>query len=242
MFFLGNDVENNLPGHANSIDDFNCYAPYFPLCAGELDTEPWYYVAGIDPAWRTCSLARKWTTSELSYMQQNSYLFAHLEPLLLSYKPRRMYGQEFGFPLAALYRSETTEEVEYGWAVTKALLKQFRDEVKANGSEFAVALIGPRQVVWLSQFTESQLVAFEASDPLLVDADMNKPNQQLTTFLQSENIPMLDLQQPMVDFTSATGAELYLPLDGHWTVEGNRVAAQFMTQWLIENKLVSTSD
>ncbi len=239
LFFIGNDVENNIPGHANSINDFNCFAPYFPLCDGELDLEPWYYVPGIDPAWGSCSSTRKLVTSGISFFQQNSHLFAHLEPLLISYKPRRMYGKEFGFPLAALYRPEQSEEEKYGWEVTEALLTQFNSEVKANGSDFAVALIGPQQVVWLSQFTESQLQAFNESDPLLVDTDMTKPNRHITAFLQSQNIPMLDLQQPMIDFTAATGAELYLQLDGHWTAEGNRVAAQFMTEWLINSELVS---
>lgn len=243
LFFMGNDVNDNLPGHALTVDGFNCFSPYFPVCDnGSLDPEPWYYIPGLDPAWGSCSSAQKWLTSGLSWVQQNSYLFARIEPLLLSLKTRRTYGQDFGLPFAALYLPEESEEVRYGWQVADGLLAQFNKEVKADGADFVVAMIGPREVIWISQLTETQLQSFYQSDPAFIEAEINRPNERLATFLQNQNIPVLDLQQPMIDYIAATGADLYLPIDRHWTVEGNRVAAELIFEWLVKHDLVKGDD
>ena len=239
LFFMGNDVNNNLPGHALTIDGFNCFAPYFPVCNGQLDSEPWYHIPGLDPAWGSCLPARKWLASGLSIVQQNSYLFARIEPLLLSLKERRTYGQEFGLPFAALYLPGESEEMRYGWQVTEGVLQQFNDEVAADGAEFAVAIIGPQEVVWLAQLTPEQLQTFFRESPAFGQAEIDRPNRRLINTLQSRNIPVLDVQQPMIDYVAQTGAQLYLPIDRHWTVDGNRLAAELMFQWLLENNLLA---
>lgn len=238
LFFAGNDVNDNLPGHALTIDGFNCFAPYFPVCNGSLDPEPWFHIPGLDPAWGSCSPARKWLTAGLSFFQQNVYLFARLEPLLLSLKERQTYGQEFGLPFAALYLTEESEEVRYGWQVTEGLLAQFKAEAEAAGSDFGVVIVGPREVVWLAQLNNDQQQVFYESSPVFVGAEINKPNRRLAHFLQSQDIPVLDLQQPMIDYIARTGAQLYLPIDRHWTIEGNRLAAEFIFGWLVENDLL----
>ena len=238
LFFMGNDVDDNLPGHALTVDGFNCFAPYFPVCDGHLDPAPWYYVPGLEPAWNRCSAAKKWLAGGLSWLQQNSHLFAKIEPLLLSLTPRRLYGQEFGLPFAALYISEESEEVQYGWQVTEGLLAQFNQEVEAGGAKFGVALVGPREVVWLSHLTPEQLQSLYQSDPTFINAQIDRPNQRLAAFLQKQAIPAIDLQQPMIDYMTATDAQLYLPIDRHWTVDGNRVAAELVYNWLVENNLI----
>jgi hypothetical protein len=239
LFFVGNDINDNLPGHALTIDGFNCFAPYFPICDGALDTASWFHVPGMDPAWGTCSTARKWLVTGLSLLQRNSYLFARIEPLLLAYHERRTYGQEFGLPFGALYLPEETSEVTYGWQVTEALLTQFNQETVAAGTDFAVIVVGPREVVWLSQLTAAQLQSFYESAPAFVGAEIDRPNQRLAGFLQEQEIPVLDLQQPMIDYIAETGAQLYLPIDRHWTVEGNRLAAELVFRWLVEHGLLA---
>ena len=241
LFFMGNDVNDNLPGHALTVDGFNCFAPYFPVCQGALDPEPWVYIPGLDSAWGSCSPAHKLLASGLGVIRYHSYLFARLEPLLLSWKSRRTYGQEFGLPFAALYTPQESEEVRYGWQVSEALLAQFNREVKADGAKFAVAIVAPREVIWLSQLNPGQLQSFYQSDPAFINAKIEQPNRRLINFLQSEQIPELDLQPPMIDYITQTGVQLYLPTDRHWTVEGNRLAAELILRWLVENNLVSQS-
>lgn len=235
LFFMGNDVNDNLPGHALTIEGFNCFAPYFPVCQdGRLAPSPWYHTPGLEPAWGHCSPTRRQMADGLSFFQQNSYLFARLEPLLLSWTERRTYGQEFGLPFAALYLPQESETVRYGWQVTEGLLSQLHQEVTADGADFGVVIIGPREVVWLSQLNQTQLESFYQSDPAFINSDINWPNQRLQEFLQQQAIPVLDLQPPMIDYIADTGADLYLPIDRHWTVEGNRLAAQLIVDWLIE--------
>ncbi len=245
LFFIGNDVNDNLPGHALTINGFNCFAPYFPVCndgANTLDSEAWHYIPGFEPAWNSCSTANKWFSSGMSILQYNSYLFARLEPLLLKFKTRRTYGQEFGLPFAALYLPQESEEVRYGWQVTEGILNQFDHEVTRAGAKFSVAIVGPREVVWLSQLTDEQLQLFYQESPDFQGVESDWPNRRLAAYLQSQNIPTLDLQQPMVDYMSQTGAELYLPIDRHWTVDGNRVVAELMFEWLTKDNLLMSPD
>jgi len=238
-FFMGNDVNNNLPGHALTINGFNCYSPYFPICEdGQLDSQAWYHVPGLDPAWGHCAGFYREITNGLSTIQQNSFLFARLEPLLLSWKERRTYGNTFALPFAALYLPQESTEVSYGWAVTEGIIKQFNQEAQADNATFGVTIIGPREVVWLSLLNEAQRASFTQSNPEMATATVDRPNLRLQQFLTSENIPTLDLQAEMIHYMAETGADLYLPIDRHWTVEGNRVAAEMMYQWLVEQELV----
>lgn len=239
MFFVGNDISDNLPGNALTIDGYNCYAPYFPVCEnGILDTRTWAYIPGIEPAWDDCSSTRYWLTQAVGFFQKNSYLFAKIEPLLILYAPRRVYGHEFPQPLLALYVPTETEEVRHGWQVTEGLLHQFNQEVQANHSEFAVAIIGPYEAVRFGSFDETQLQNLYQSDPILQTAEFDRPNLRLRNFLERQDIPVIDLQHPMTEYNVQHNTQLYLSTDRHWTAEGNRVVAEMLFDWLIDNGLV----
>ncbi|MDM8528896.1 SGNH/GDSL hydrolase family protein [Anaerolineales bacterium HSG24] len=242
LFFMGNDVNNNLPGHALTINGFNCFAPYYPICDETINSEAWSYIPGLAPAWGECSSTRKWSAEGAGLIQRNSYLFARIEPLLLAWQERRRYGKEFGLPFAALYLPDEEPEVRYGWQVTEGLLHQFNHEVEADGADFSVAIIGPREVMWLAQLNEEQRQSFYLSNPSLSNAEINYPNQRLRDFLEEQQIPHLDLQPPMITYMAETGAKLYLPIDRHWTADGNRVAAELLVDWLIGAGLVESTE
>jgi hypothetical protein len=239
LFFVGNDFRDNLPGNALTIGGVNCFAPYFPVCEGQLDLEAWSYIPGLKPAWGSCSPARKFVAAQLSLLKNNSALFARLEPLLLRLQPIKSFGDEFSLPYTALYLPRTSEEVDYAWQVTEALLAQLNRETRADSAQFGAVIIGPREVLWLSLFDQGQLQALFQSDPHLAQSQPNRPNQRLLNFMQGQDIPALDLQQPMIDYISATGAELYFSFDRHWTAEGNRLAAELIFQWLVDNNLLA---
>ncbi len=129
----------------------------------------------------------------LGVLQRNSYLFARIEPLLLKLKERRTYGRTFALPFAALYLPEESTEVQYAWQVSEALLTQFEQEAKQDNAKFTVAIVGPREVVWLSQLTAEQLQLFYQESPDFAEAKTDRPNQRLLNYLQGQNIPALDL-------------------------------------------------
>ncbi|MDM8531275.1 hypothetical protein QUF63_08880 [Anaerolineales bacterium HSG25] len=243
LFFMGNDVNNNLPGHALTIDGFNCFTPYYPICDDEgLDPDAWSYIPGLAPAWGACGVGQKWLAEGAGLIQRNSYLFARIEPLLLAWQERRMYGQEFGLPFAALYLPDEEPEVSYGWQVTEGVLAQFEAEAKADGADFAVTTIGPREVMWLASLTEDQRQSFYQSDPSFYHAQVDYPNQRLQRFLNEQEIPNLDLQPPMLNYMTQTGTDLYLPIDRHWTADGNRVAAELLVDWLVGAGLIEAME
>jgi hypothetical protein len=235
LFFMGNDGQENLPGHALTVDGFNCFAPYFSLCAdGRLDPDPWPYLPGLAPAWGDCSPGHKIVAAGLHPLKQHSYLFAQLEPLLLARQSRRVYGEEFGLPFAALYLPEESEELAYSWQVTEQLLAQLNREVRADGAELAVIIIPPREVVWFAQLEPAQLEQFYRDAPYFRQADLDRPNRRLAEFLRREGVLTLDLQPLLIAYIAQSAAQLYLPIDRHWTVEGNRVAAELIFAWLTE--------
>ncbi len=238
LFFIGNDLIENLPGYAFTIDGFNCFTPYFSVCDGQLDPEPWDHIPGLDPAWGSCSSTYKWFTGSLGKLRYNSYLVAALDPLLISLKERRVFGNEFTVSYIALYLPQENEETNYSWQVAEGLLAQFNREVAADGRRFAVAFFGPREVVWLSQFDEGQLSMLLQSDPHLREAEIDRPNRRLSNFFADQNIPSLDLQPIIIDHMAQTKTELYWAIDRHWTAEGNEVVAEALFQWLVDNNLL----
>ncbi|HEX9924029.1 MAG TPA: hypothetical protein VGD99_15335, partial [Anaerolineae bacterium] len=114
-------------------------------------------------------------------------------------------------------------------------LAQLRQEVEADGAQFAVALISPEIVVRLARLSPAEQEVFLQTNPLFAEAQIDRPNQRLTDFLNGQGIAIIDLTGPMIDHAAATGLPLYLVGEGHWTVEGNRVAGETLSQWLLEN-------
>jgi hypothetical protein len=176
----------------------------------------------------------------LSIIQQHSYIFARIEPLLLSFGEPRSIGQQLEAPFIALYLPQQSREEQYGWQITRGLLTQFDREVKADETDFLVVIIPPERIIWLSQFTEAQLQSFYQTNPLLAKAKINRPNQHLVPFLNNQGIPVLDLQQPMLDYSMATGTQLYFHANRHWTVDGNRLAAELIFDWLLDSNVLQT--
>lgn len=241
LMYLGNDVRENLPGHGLTVHGRNCFAPYFPVCAdGSLDVEPWPYVPGVDPAWHSCDPAHRQLSHALAWIKQHSLLFAHLEPLLIAWQPRRDYGADFGLRYTPMYLPDPPEEVTYAWRVTEGLLAQFNREVNAEGAQFAVATIGPKAVVQIALLDESQQQYILDTQPVFAEADIDKPNRRIAAFMTQHNVPTLDLQTPMVAYMRQTGAQLYYNIDRHWTVDGNRVVAELLLAWLLETNLIPT--
>jgi hypothetical protein len=79
---------------------------------------------------------------------------------------------------------------------------------------------------------------FLVSEPQFREVAIDRPNHRLTEFLQNQHVPVIDLQQPMIDYGVETEAQLYLPADKHWTIEGNRVAAEIILNSLIEQDML----
>ena len=235
MFYIGNDLLDNLPGNALTSNGFNCYAPYFALCEGQLAAAPLTYAPGVSRLDQNCSPARRVLINGLGRLYQHSRLYQQLEPLIRTNRPRQQFGQAYASPYSALYFTTDEAELEQAWQITQATLAQLRQEVEADGAQFAVALISPEIVVRLARLSPAEQEAFLQTNPIFAEAQIDRPNQRLADFLNGQAIPFIDLTGPMIDHLAATGLPLYLVGEGHWTAEGNRVAGETLSHWLLEN-------
>jgi hypothetical protein len=217
--YLGNDVSDDLPGHGFSVEHTDQFAPYFVLCNGELDTEPWYFVPGLVPAFPgDCSPLKKLVAYLAHWGYHHSYFYHAMRPLLAP-DPDRIEKE-------AVYTSFDDPMVQYGWELNEALILQLQREVEAHGGRFGVVIISP-----YFTFSPQEVAALGIADP-------GEPARLLEQSLRARDIPALDLRPYMLEYMDETGEQLYLPKDRHWTSQGNRVAATLMHNWLIDSKMM----
>ena len=240
MAYLGNDLLDNLPGNVLTIDGVNCYAPYLAVCGDTLNPNPLAYAPGLNDSPHDCSAGKRGLVSAVGWLYQHSRLYQQIEPLIVAAKPRRQFGQAYDSPFSALYLPNDEIELEEAWQVTLATIAQLRDEVEANGSQFAVALISPEIVVRLATLSPAEQQIFLRDNPAFAEAQADRPNVRLAQFFNDQAIPFLDLTPPMVEHLRADGAPLYITGEWHWTVEGNRVAAEALAEWLQESVFEQT--
>ncbi len=237
MFFIGNDFLDNLPGNAMTVQGFNCYTPYLVLCDGELNPNPLTYAPGISHLQNNCSPARRILINSLGKLYQYSRLYQQIEPLIVAKRPRQQFGRAYPTSYAALYLANDEVELAQAWQTTQAIIVQLQREVEADGAQFAVAIISPEIIVRLGALSPAEQEIFLTDNPTFVEAQLNRPNQALAEFLNSQNVPFIDLTPPMIEYLAANGMPLYLLGEGHWNAEGNRVVADILAQWLAQNDL-----
>ncbi len=248
MFYLGNDIYDNLPVNALTTDNINCYATYFTRCKNQqLDTNLWYYAPGLDPVMGQCPFFYKGLTTAInklyyasrSFQQVDSFLanrqadFFHRElPVLQLYVP--VENQTF----RKLYPEENAT-IRYGWQLTLDLVQQLAKEVEANGSRFAVVLIDPADIINAAAMSPDEREISYQNLPYLREATLENPLNEFSKALAGQDIRILNLQPVFIKGAEQGEAPLFFPHDEHWTVAGNRRAGETIYHWLIKNSLVS---
>lgn len=238
MFYLGNDLEDNLPGNVITIDSFNCYAPYFAVCEDGLNPAPLTYAPGISGLDHNCSPGRRLLINTMGWLYQRSRLYRQLDPLIVANRPRPLFGRAYPVRFQALYYPQPEPELEQAWRITQALLLQLKREVEADDAQFAVALFSPETIVEFLVHPAGARQAFIDQHPELAGLQVDLPNSRLTAFLIEQGIPFVDLTPLMVERQRAGGEPLYIFGDSHWTVAGHRAVAELLAQWLAQNGLL----
>ncbi len=237
-FYIGNDFSDNLPGNVITARGFNCYAPYFAMCGGQFNPNPLAYAPGLSGLENNCNPLRRVAIDGLGRLYRRSRLYQQLEPLLVANFPRREFGRHFPSAFSALYFPTTEVELEQAKQVTLATLAQLQQEVAADGARLGVILISPEIIVRLGALSPAEQETVLKDNPILAQAQADLPNRQLAEFLQGRNIPFLDLTGPMIEHLKANPAPLYIHGEGHWTAEGNRLAAELVAGWLAQNNFL----
>ncbi len=227
MFYIGNDFNDNLPGKALTLEGKNCYAPYFAICAGQLETSPWDYAPGLPAVLNSCPYGSHTLYNALGQLYPSARLYTQLEPLMAQYaRPVNLDYYYFYFP-------PKEPKIEEAWQLTFALIKQLHHEVSQDGAKFAVGLISPADVIAFTQMNDRQRESLYQKIPDLRQINqVDFPNQRLTQTLTAENIKVLDLLPSFSPSITATAEPLYFPSDRHWNVAGHRRAAEVIADWL----------
>jgi hypothetical protein len=238
-FFIGNDFKDNLPGNAATVRGWTCYAPYFAVCGGQLNPQALTYAPGLSRLQAGCDPAQRTLINALGSLYQHSRLYQQLDPLIVSRYPRQVFGQGYISPLLALYTPTNNEtELRQAWKVTLNLITQLQQEVQADGARFGVVVINPEEVFSLRLQPEATLASLISQSPDLAGVEIDLPNRRLAEFFQAQEIQFLDLIEPMLAKQQQDQLPLYMKGDRHWTVEGNRVVAELIAQWLEQTGLL----
>lgn len=238
MVYLGNDLQDNLPGNVMTVNGFNCYAPYFTLCDGDLAPSPLTYAPGVSKIEDNCAPSRWFLINSIGKLYQHSRLYQQLEPLIVANRPRQGFGKNYPLAFAALYLPNEEPELVQAYQITQATITQLRQEVEADDAQFAVALISPWPIIQIGLLSPAEQEFFLKENPQFSDAEPDRPNRRMAEFLTHQEIPFIDLTQPMLNYSAAHNrVPLYIIGEGHWTEEGNQVAAQVLAEWLQANFL-----
>lgn len=242
LFWLpANDLSDVLPYKRLTGSGFNCYWPYFAICDGQFDLEPWFPAPGTPPVWKKCSSTQKVVSGWLSYLYHSSHLYQQLEPVIMRGFRRIHFASEY---TPWLDQSVGVDEaLEYAYQMTDELMVHLSEEAKQIGAETAFVIV-PFNVAVHSDVEASYAQALAQTVKAATGLGVNPtlPNQLFTALMQQRNLPVLDLHPVFVEASRAGGDALYWPVDPHWTVAGNKLAGESVAHWLIEQKLVPVAE
>jgi hypothetical protein len=156
-----------------------------------------------------------------SWLQRNSMAYVFLWNSWNRFRP--WFGKTEEDPLRGekdLVSLETPPYMKEAYRVSGDLLKQVREEAVSRGIRLLVVLIPTELEVYPGKF--EQEVRHQGADPSRFDLEL--PSKRWSDLAQAAGLPVLDLFP--VFRAHASGPYLYMSLDGHLTVAGNRVAGE----------------
>jgi hypothetical protein len=137
-------------------------------------------------------------------------------------------------PELYLCNLEISPTVEAMFGTMKALLGQIAQYAESRSVPLAFALAPSMLQVddarWASLLRRYGRKA--------EDYDQSLPNRTLLEFAAANDIPMVDFL-PAMRAEAAKGRPLYNPIEQHWNLHGNRVAASTLHAFLRESSLLS---
>jgi acetyltransferase AlgX (SGNH hydrolase-like protein) len=164
-----------------------------------------------------------------SWLQRNSMAYVFLWNAWNHVRP--WFGKTESDPLHGekdLVSPEAPPYVEEGYRVSGELLRQFREEAVERGIPSLLVLIPTEFQVYPGRF--ERMVRHQGADPSHLDLDL--PSKRWTDLAKAAGLPVLDLLP--IFRAHVSGPYLYMSLDGHLTVEGNRLAGETIAGALLK--------
>lgn len=239
VWFPGNDLLDVIPNHVMTTGPtggVHCFAPYFAVCDGQFDSQPWYAAPGIPPAWQECTTHRRLLTNSLNWIYYHSRLYQRLAALLLNVYAKETFTTHLYAPWTDFERQDDT--LNWAYQVTVGAYSQLATEAAQQGAETALVIAPINQAVNF-EVKPDWRAAIIATEPVLQNGSPTLANQTFTELMTAEGVPVLDLHPYFVAHMQQGGESIYWEENAvHWTVAGNRLAGETMAEWLIEQGLV----
>ena len=111
--------------------------------------------------------------------------------------------------------------------ITRDLLEQLHDEVKADEAQLVVLLIDP---IWQMDPTRWQTIqdTYQFPDTW----HKTRMSDWWRSTLNDLNIPVIDTLPPLLTDAAQTGSPILFPYDGHWTPKGHCFIALSIGEWM----------
>jgi len=210
--FCVNDVLNNSLDHQEGRK----YAkPRFVLQDGQL------HLTNVPPPQPSAGPLKS-----LSKLLERSYLYRFAREVLERSPPDELptYFQ--------VYQTDYTPEWEEAWKVTEAILVEMQRATESVGAQMLVCYLPDQVQVSDSRWNQIVPHGGEASS-----YDRDKPNRLLEELCARHGISYLDLTPAFRQHIAAGRPHPYFPVNAHFSVEGNRLAAQLIYDYLVEQGL-----
>ena len=121
-------------------------------------------------------------------------------------------------------------DVAEGWSLTQKALLETRVAAQADGPQFVVVIIPPKELIYWDTLLRGRL-----ADPAAYD--LAEPVRTLTDFCEAQRLDCLDLTPAFLEH-AANGEELYFREDAHLNPAGHRLAAQLIKAYLAQQGLL----
>jgi lysophospholipase L1-like esterase len=131
-----------------------------------------------------------------------------------------------------VYQTNYTPEWEEAWKVTEAILVEMQQLAKSVDAQLFICYLPEQNQVSDSEWNQIALHNEEASS-----YDRERPNHLLGELCARHGIPYLDLTPAFRQHIATGRPYLYFPVNAHLNVEGNRLAAQLIYEYLVKQGL-----
>ena len=137
--------------------------------------------------------------------------------------------------LRQLYVPPQAERLDEAWSLVYADLDAMREPVAARGRRIAL-VVYPSELQVDPRKRDALIATLRQQPPYATlssdDIDPQLPNRRLASYCQSRGLPCFDVTPAIVAARQSSDEPLYKTRDTHWTIRGNRVAAEAEAAYL----------
>jgi lysophospholipase L1-like esterase len=162
----------------------------------------------------------------LSKLLERSYLYRFACEMLERSSPGELPAY------CQIYQTDYTPEWEEAWKVTEAILVEMQRLAESADAQLFVCYLPEQNQVSDSEWNQIALHSGEVSS-----YDRERPNHLLGELCARHGIPYLDLTLAFRQHITAGRLHPYFPVNAHLNVEGNRLVAQLIYEYLVKQGL-----